>query len=125
MLDLLRSADHEIAGVMIGGTLGPSGNIDLFMWSAACDPVVLYACEFSRSIRWQKRPQIVQIQIMTYVAIEVAISRVTGISFLCAPDLFARFTVPTKNRRTRGRKAWRVDSVARARITEHQTVRVE
>src|SRR5580692_3626836 len=125
MLDLLRSADHEIACVIIGETLGPPGNIDLFMRSAAGDPMVLYACEFSRSIRGQERTQIVQIQIMTYVAIEIAIGRVTRISFLCAPDLFARFTVPTKSRRTGCRKAWRVDGVARAGIAEHQTVRVE
>src|SRR5438552_5546900 len=125
MLDLLRSADHEIACVIIGGSFGPPWNINLFVRSAARNPMVFYASGFSRSVRRQERTQIVQIQIITDVAIEIAIGWVTRISFLGAPDLFARFAIPSKSRGTSGREAGRVDGVAWARIAEHQAVCVE
>ena len=51
--------------------------------------MILDAGEFSRAVRRQERTQILQDQIMTYIAVEIALGRVTGKSFLCTPDLFA------------------------------------
>ncbi len=125
MLDLFRSADHEIACVMIGSGVRPTGYIDLFVRSAARNSMVLDASGFPRSVRGQERAQIVQIQIVTYITIEIAISRITRISFLRAPDLFTRFTVASKSGRTGSRKARREDGVTRTRIAKHQPMRVE
>ena len=73
----------------------------------------------------QEWTQIVEIQIVTDVAVEVAIGRVAGITFLCAPDLFARFAVPSESGRTGSREAGGEDGVSRSWIPKHQAVRIE
>src|SRR5882757_6405002 len=105
MLDLLGPADREVARVIISGAFGPAWNIDLFVRSTASDPVIFDAGEFSRAVGVQEGAKIVEIQVVTDVTIEVPIGRVSRVTFLCAPDLFAGFAVPPESGRTRCREA--------------------
>src|SRR6266436_2005344 len=61
---------------------------------------------------------------MADVAVKVAIGRITRISFSLAPNLFSRFTIPSKGRGSGRSEAGRVNRVPRQGIAEHQTVGV-
>src|SRR5260221_6268230 len=109
MRKLLNALRHEISRVVIGRSLRPAGNIELFVRSASGYSMVFDAREFPVPVCRQKWPQIFDIQIVTSITIEVAICRIPGVPFLRTPDLFARFPVSAENRRTSTGKARCVD----------------
>ena len=119
MLDLLGPADHEITGVKVCGTFSPTGDIDLLVRSPAGDPVILDAGEFPRAVGMQEWSEINEIQIVTDIPVEVPLGRVAGITVLRAPDLFARFPVPSESGWARRRESGGEDRISRSWIPKH------
>src|SRR5260221_13257162 len=104
MFDLFYAAGKEVAGMMIHGAMRPARHIRLFMRRSTRDPVIFDPGELSLTVSRQERAQIVQVQVKTDVSIKIAISRIARITFLSAPDLFARLSITTKNGGSCGRE---------------------
>src|SRR5258708_6355231 len=102
MFDLFYAAGKEVAGMMIHGAMRPARHIRLFMRRSTRDPMIFDPGELSLTVSRQERAQIVQVQVKTDVSIKIAISRIARITFLSAPDLFARLSISTKNGGTPG-----------------------
>src|ERR1700758_2073163 len=110
---------------MVDSSVGPTRHIWLLVNRAPGDPVILDASELSVAVLWQERAQVIQVEVEANISIEIPISRVSGIAFLGAPDLFAGFSVSAKNRWAGLSKAGSVDCIPRTRRTEHQAVSVQ
>src|SRR5260221_7989244 len=125
MRKLLNALRHEISRVVIGRSLRPAGNIELFVRSASGYSLVFDAREFPVPVCRQKWPQIFNIEIVTGITIEVAICWIPGVPFLRTPDLFVRFPVSVENRGTGTGKARCVDCGSWAGISKYQSVRIQ
>src|ERR1700758_3239001 len=115
VLDLFYPAGNEIARVMVDRSVSPTRHVRLLVNGAPRDPVVFDTSKLSVAVLWQKRTQIVKVEVKTDVSIEIPISRVPGMPFLGAPDLFAGFSVSPENRWAGLSKARSVDRVPRTR----------
>src|SRR5258708_34939021 len=125
MRKLLNALRHEISRVVIGRSLRPAGNIELFVRSASGYSMVFDAREFPVPVCRQKWPQIFNIEIVTGITIEVAICWIPGVPFLRTPDLFARFPFSAENPGTGSGIPTRVDCVSSAAISKHQSLHIQ
>src|SRR5262249_22586230 len=98
VLDLLYPASNEIARVMVDRSVSPTRHVRLLIDGAPGDPVIFDTGKLSVAIPWQKRAQVILVEVKTDVSIEIPISWVPGIAFLGAPDLFTGFSVASENR---------------------------
>src|ERR1700757_5119609 len=110
---------------MVDGSVGPTWNIRLLVNRAAGDSVIFDASELSVAVFWQERAQVIQVEVEANISIEIPISRVSGIAFLGAPDLFAGFSVSAKNRWAGLSKTGSIDRIPRPGRPEHETVSVK
>src|ERR1035437_2753568 len=87
-----------MARVSISGPDPRLAIIDRFVGRAASDAIILDAGEPALARRGQVRLQVVQIEVEADVTVEVAITRVAGVTGVTAPDLAGGIRVTAKGR---------------------------
>ena len=96
-----------------------------FFGKPTCDLMIFDSGEPAKFWRWQMRFDVIEIQIETDVAVEIAILNVAGITFFAAPDLARGIEVATECSQTVRRKNRREYAVARTRFRVENSVRVD
>src|SRR5690348_299920 len=79
VLDLFYPASNEIARVMVDRSVSPTRHVRLLVNRAPRDPVIFDTGKLSVAVPWQKRAQVIQVEVKTDVSIKISISRVPGI----------------------------------------------
>src|SRR6516164_10213053 len=125
VLELFYAAGHKIPGVVVRRSLGPARDIDFLRTAPPGDAVILDSGELPVAIGWQKGPEIVEIQVVTDIAVKVAVRWIARIALQRAPDLLAGFTVTGKRRRPGRSKTGRKNGIARTGRAKHQAVSIE
>src|SRR5207248_2481545 len=115
---------EEITGVFVRGAQRGAPVVGFLRARAAGDAMILDAGKTAMFGRRQIRPHVIEIEVEADVAVEIAITRVAGISFVPAPDLFGGIELATERGDAVRREDGREHAVARPRPRVQHTVRV-
>src|SRR5439155_14307111 len=122
--DLIQAGAKEVSG-MSGGRLERHVSvINVLDARTAGDAVVFDAGKAANLGAWQVAFEVVEVQIESDVAVEIAIARIAAITLLPAPDLSGRIEVATERGDAVGGEERGEDTVARPRPGEQNAVRI-
>src|SRR6516225_4425494 len=76
VLELFRPAGHKVPGVVVHCSLGPARDIDFLLTAPPGDAVILDSGEFPVAVGRQKGPEVIEIQVVTDIAVKVAVGRI-------------------------------------------------
>src|SRR5688572_4218257 len=86
-----------MAGVLRGSVQSFSAVINFLFARGTGDFVVLYACETPLRGSGQIGQDVIEIQIVSDVAVKIAVTLITWITFIPTPDLFGGIKITTKS----------------------------
>ncbi len=105
--------------------LGDGRTVGFLVTGRPGDAVVLEAGEFAQTVRLDVRLDVIELEIVTNIAVEIAIPGIAGVAFDGGPDLHARLDIAAKGGGTGAGKERRVDAVTGTRIGVHDRVGID
>src|SRR5947207_4318463 len=120
---LRRALFEKMVRMFVDGSFRCGAIVQFFFLTAIGDAVVFDAGKFARPPR--DRADVFEWKIEAGIAVKFPIRRVTGISFVRAPDLPARIPVAREGGRSGRRVTRRIDRATRLRICKKEAVSVE
>ena len=124
-LDLRHPFAEKMRGVLTGGLQGMVALVNLLAPGAAGDAVIFHAGEPAIFRRGHMRLDVIKIQVEPDVPVEIAVTRVAGVTFVFAPHLARGIKIAAESGNAIGRENRRERAEPRPRRGMEQTVRIE